>query len=846
MTLKKYKEKRNFKNTPEPKGRVSSKKSPKLLYVIQKHAASHLHYDFRLELEGVLLSWAVPKGPSLDPTVKRLAMHVEDHPLEYGSFEGIIPKGQYGGGTVMLWDHGEWVPEDKDPVAAYKKGSMKFILKGKKLEGLWKLIRMNKNDKTWLLIKGQDQYAQSIKKYDVIIKQPNSVTTDQSIDEIAEKYQKFWSKSGLQKVKAKKQTLIKSVEKKKLKIMNFNLNISPFPTTFSPQLATLVDKPPEGKNWIYEIKFDGYRILALKHNNKTHLMSRNNKDWTSKFKSIATAIDKIAIKNAIFDGEIVVLDENNKSDFQALQNSIKENQNINFIYYIFDMTFYDQYDLTTLTLLERKNALQEVLKGAGNNIRYSDHIFGPGKEILDKTCELGLEGLISKDVDSEYSQKRTKSWLKIKCTKRQEFVIGGYTKPQGARNHFGALLLGTYNKRGELIYNGNVGTGFTVSTLKSLFLLLKKNSVDANPFSTKPPRVKEIMWVKPVLVAEVEFIEWTKEGNLRHPSFKGLRSDKKAKNIMKELPLAIEDVAETKAKKKGLISKKTKLPFKLTNPNKVLYPEDKFTKQNIADYYNLIEKWILPYVANRPLTLLRCPDGYKKCFYQKHITHSTHESLFGISIKEKEKKADCIYIKDREGLIALTQMGVLEIHPWGSRIEDVEHPDVIIFDIDPSPEVLWKKVVEAANIIKKHLSEFKLRSFVKTTGGKGLHVVVPIKPEYDWDEIKNFSHTFVNFLVTNHPNAYVSNMSKSQRKGKIFIDYLRNQRGATAVAPYSTRARMHAPVSTPISWDELTNKLDDTFFTIETLPKRLDSLSKDPWKDFCKTKQSLNLKSYQK
>jgi bifunctional non-homologous end joining protein LigD len=529
MTLKSYNKKRDFKVTNEPKGKIHSKKSAKLLYIIQKHAASHLHYDFRLEMGGVLLSWAVPKGPCLDPTVKRLAMHVEDHPIEYGSFEGIIPKDQYGGGTVILWDKGEWISGDENPIASYKKGSMKFTLKGEKLNGEWKLIRINQDDKTWLLIKVKDEFSKNLKKFDVTLESPKSVLTNKTLEELTEGYKYVWGKQGLETKKTKNKKIAKVIPKSKI---NLKLPISVFPKEFSPQLATLVDKPPVGKNWIHEIKFDGYRIIAFKQNNETRLFSRNNKDWTSKFKNIKAAIDNIPIKNAIFDGEVVVLNEENKSDFRELQNSLKEGANSNFIYYIFDLIYYEKYNLTTLSLLERKKILQELLRNIDMPIYYSDHVFGTGQEIFEKSCGLGLEGIISKDGESEYIQKRSQNWVKSKCIKRQEFVIGGFTKPQGSRQGFGALLLGTYNKRGQLIYNGNVGTGFTQQSLKTLHKKLMQNMTDKNPFTIEPPKVKNITWVKPILVGEIEFIEWTNEGNLRHPSFKGLRSDKLARNIM--------------------------------------------------------------------------------------------------------------------------------------------------------------------------------------------------------------------------------------------------------------------------------------------------------------------------
>ncbi|MHB1946980.1 MAG: DNA ligase D [Gammaproteobacteria bacterium] len=826
MALKTYHQKRNFKKTPEPKGKLAKSTSHKNLYVIQKHAASHLHYDFRLELNGVLLSWAVPKGPSLDPTVKRLAMHVEDHPVEYGSFEGIIPKGQYGGGTVMLWDKGEWICESPNPTAAYKKGSLTFQLQGKKLKGEWKLVRMNNNDKTWLLIKIKDEYAKSAKQFDITVAEPNSVLTHQSIDEIAENYKKVWGKSGAIKDSSKPK---KKTTKKKIPKIKIDVAESSFPKIIYPQLATLVDKPPTGKNWIHEIKFDGYRLLAFKQGKKVTLLTRNQNDWTHKFKNIAHTISQLPTNNLILDGEIVVLDENQRSNFQLLQNSIKEHAG-DIIYYIFDLIYYDKFNLTSLKLTERKNILQQLLLNQDNTIlRYSDHVTGSGEKIFAKSCKLGLEGIISKEVDSHYTQERTKHWLKIKCIKRQEFIIAGFNKSD-KRKYFRSLLLGTFNDKHELIYNGNVGTGFTENSLLSIYKLLSKHITSSMPFAERPPDSKNAIWIEPVLVAEIEFTEWTESGTLRHPSFKGIRTDKPAKHIIKEVETPMNKITDT-----------TNLKYKLTNSEKILYTEGKITKGQIAEYYDSIHQWILPYMTDRPLTLVRCPDDYNQCFYQKHLDSKNPPGILGTMIKEKSKKEEYLYIKDQEGLMALVQLGVLEIHPWGSRINNVEHPDTIIFDLDPATGLPWKNIVSAAFEIKQILEDYQLKCFVKTTGGKGLHVVVPIKPEYNWKDVKEFSHVLVNYLVLENPKKYIATMTKSKRTNKIFVDYLRNQRGATSIAPYSTRARKHAPVATPLAWDELTNDIRDTFFTIKTLPKRLASLKQDPWKDYFKIKQSLKL-----
>jgi len=822
MSLKKYRQKRDFKKTTEPKGSTLKSKKTGLLYIIQKHAASHLHYDFRLELNGVLLSWAVPKGPSLDPSVKRLAMHVEDHPLEYGSFQGIIPKGQYGGGTVMLWDKGEWIPEDEDTDAAYHKGDLTFVLKGKKLKGRWKLIRINKNDKTWLLMKLKDKYAK--KDYDITVEQPNSVNNGQSLDEIAEDSNKVWSKEGLK-------TLKKKV--KKIKFPEINLPAKSMLSSIHPELATLVDNPPEGNNWIHEIKFDGYRLIVYKKDKNVKIFTRNQNDWTSKFPSIAAEVRKLPIKNLILDGEVVVLDDKQKSNFQLLQNSIKENT-AEFIYYIFDLLYFDKYRLTELPLIERKKILQILLEQYGSSIlRYSDDIAGSGKVVFSKACELGLEGIISKDINSTYSQTRSKQWLKTKCIKRQEFVIGGFQASE-RRKYFKSLMLGTFNKEKGFVYNGNVGTGFTQASLKEVHSLLSKHITDSLPFTKIPPGSKTATWVKPVVVCEVEFTEWTQDGTLRHPSFKGIRLDKPAKNIKKEIEMPVEKIKNK--------SKKTANKFNLTHPDKILYSEGDITKYDIAEYYDQVQDYILPYITNRPLTIVRCPVDYKHCFFQKHIPNKPAKGIYGIMIKEKEGEDEYIYIKDFEGLIQLTQLGALELHPWESTIKKVEHPDMLIFDLDPAVGLPWKKVVEAAFKIKQTLGEQKLKSFVKTTGGKGLHVVVPIKPEHEWDKIKIFSKVLVEYLVENNPDKYTAVMTKSKRVNKIYIDYLRNQRGATSVAAYSTRAREFAPVSTPLSWDELTNNIKDTFFTVKTLPERLKRLKKDPWEEFFKVKQSLKLK----
>ncbi|QMT59805.1 DNA ligase D [Legionella sp. PC997] len=833
MGLGQYHKKRDFSKTPEPKGIVNPKDSH--LFIIQKHAASHLHYDFRLELHGVLKSWAVPKGPSLDPKVKRLAMHVEDHPIEYGNFEGIIPKGQYGGGTVMLWDKGSWEPLDPDPYLAYEKGHLRFELHAEKLKGRWDLIRF-KDEKHWFLIKYDDEFAKNQSDYEITEKLNKSIKTNQTMEQIAKNAEDVWESGGSKKRKSLN-TKLKS--QTPVVVLPKGLHKVAFPDFIPPQLATLVDTPPSGENWLHEVKFDGYRILAFKNGDDVVLKSRNNKDWTQDLLPITEAIKELPYKNIILDGEVVLLDKEGKSDFQLLQNSIKNKKYSNFVYFLFDILYFDQYDLRNLPLIERKSILKNILNFKSSTLTFSDHIVNEGQLMFEHSCEYALEGIISKRIESTYTSKRSKDWLKIKCLKRQEFVIGGYTPPKGGRKFFGSLFLGVFNDKGELEYAGNVGTGFTESSLKTIHNQLVDHKAQKNPFTTNPPGHTTATWVKPTLVAEIEFTEWTQDGHLRHPSFKGMRVDKKANEVTREREILMEEIKEEKKEVSSKASKKSMV--KLTHPSKILYPEDNITKQDLYDYYEAVSDYMLPYLTLRPLTLVRCPDDYGTCFYQRHYNKGTPKFLHPVEMKNEDEIEKYIYLNDRQGLLSLIQMGVLEIHPWGSTISHLDQPDIIIFDLDPAPDVPWRKVVEGAREVRKYLEEYNLQSFVKSTGGKGLHVVIPIKPEYDWEEIKNFTKVFVQFLEQIKPQNYISKMTKSKRSGKIFVDYLRNQKTATAIGPYSTRARLHAPIATPLSWDELSDRMEDNTFNMRALLLRLKNLKEDPWKNFWDVKQSLGL-----
>jgi bifunctional non-homologous end joining protein LigD len=638
------------------------------------------------------------------------------------------------------------------------------------------------------------------------------------------------------------------------------------PTRLTPQLATLVSDVPEGENWVHELKFDGYRALAFVTNGKVRLMSRNDNDWTAKFRPVADAVAKLPIKNAILDGEIVSLDKHGVSSFQQLQNVLKRGDVDRLVYYMFDVPYLDGYDLTETPLVDRKEVLARLLLSANpandGTVRYSDHIQGHGEDVLQQACGSAMEGIIAKRVDSTYQQSRSPSWLKVKCLQEQEFIIGGFSKPAGARVGFGALLLGCYSKDGDLQYAGRVGTGFNTQLLKQLAKELKSLKVDSSPFVTPMTGAERrgVTWVKPELVGQVEFTEWTDDGRLRHPSFKGLREDKRAEEVMRERPKSTEVVekasrktrsprAGAKASAAKASAAKAASPasgavevagVRLTNPDRVLYPEAGITKRDLAEYYEKISDWILPYVAERPLTLVRCPEGHTgECFYQKHLTGSMPDAVEGVMVKEKGKSEEYVMIRDVAGLVSLVQMGVLEMHPWPARQDNLERPDYLVFDLDPGEGVGWKDVVQGARDVRKVLEDVGLTTFLRTSGGKGLHVCVPIARRNDWDEVKQFAKSVAEKMESEQPDRYVATMSKAKRRGKMYVDYLRNQRGATAIASYSTRARSGATVATPISWDELGKLKAANTFDIHNVPTRLARLKRDPWVEFFTTKQSL-------
>jgi len=986
VALEQYRRKRNFSRTPEPAGGPRPRRRRQagaLEFVVQKHAARQLHYDFRLEMDGVLKSWAVPKGPSLDPHEKRLAVQVEDHPLEYGGFEGIIPAGEYGGGTVQLWDRGTWSSREGEPLAAWGQGKLKLELHGEKLRGGWTLVRMHgaragDNHENWLLIKENDETARPGSDDAVVREQGASVASGQTIEEIAADPPRVWQsnratelgrgaggaggrpgkagggrkaagkgtaakgaaarstgakgatargaadksaagKGGFGKAAGKaKMTAAASGRRRLAELAGAvpGARRGAPPHAIEPELATLVSAPPAGDRWLHEIKFDGYRVLCEIRGGKARLHTRHGKDWTGHFPPVAAAAASLPVDTALLDGEVTVLLADGKTSFQALQESLGEagaapvggeHRGAAMVYFVFDLLYLDGYDLRPAALAARKDALRRLLETAGamageGPIRWSDHVTGQGEDFYRHACRYGLEGIVSKRADLPYRTGRSKEWLKVKCLQRQEMVIGGFTDPEGARAGLGALLLGVYDG-GRLLYAGKVGTGFTAKVLLDLRRRLERIERPSPPFA-KPPRGAEARgahWVEPKLVCEVAFTEWTRDGHLRHPAFQGLREDKEAREVRRELPEAPPGKAP-KARPghapKALPGKASKVRpdqaskvrpdqapkarrgsaatargaarpraaaktarlaqvpaarrgsggaggsevagVRLTHPDKVLFPGRELTKRDLALYYERIADWILPHLADRPLTLVRCPDGQEgDCFYQKHVTDQFSAAVRRVPIEEGGKTVTYGAVDSAAGLVSLVQMGVLEVHIWGSHRDQVERPDYAVFDLDPDVGLPWERVVEAALALRDLLAETGLRSFLKTTGGKGLHVVLPLARRHTWDEVKAFTRTVSEGLAASQPDRFTSNPLKARRKGRIYVDYLRNGRGATSIAAYSCRSRPGAPVSTPLAWDELAGGVRADTFTVETLPERLEGLGADPWREMTSVKQSI-------
>lgn len=807
-----YNKKRDFTRTPEPRGRVAASSKGAGKYLIQKHDASHVHYDFRLEIGGVLCSWAIPKGPSLDPHQKRLAVRTEDHPMAYGDFEGTIPKGEYGGGTVMLWDRGTWKP-DGNPREGLRKGSLKFELMGERLKGSFVLTRLRSRGRekreNWLLIKRSDATAHEGGADDVVRDHEDSVVSGRTMNEIATARGKQWHSNRKQqaseelpeeKAVAAPKHAIRKIEVAKLK----GSRKARLPQKFSPQLATLVEDPPDDKGWISEIKFDGYRMVVRIDDGAVKIFSRNGLPWEKKLPTVAASLAKLAVKQAWLDGEIVALDDNGRSNFSKLKDILGGEGKSEIYFFLFDVMYLDGYDVTGCRQQDRKALLEYILgESPPPYLKYSDHVEGFPERIRQRACEMHLEGIIAKQADAPYRQQRSKSWLKLKCIQREEFIVVGYTDPQGTREGFGALHMGYYDKNGDLHYAGGVGTGFNVKTLKAIHKKLQEQTRRIPPsilIHGEPPP-KKMHWVKPTLVAETQYIDWTDGGSIRHAVFMGLRDDKTPSDVVREPPTepksrftgsgTVVTAASPKAGKAHPKSKKTPRPevasvidnrrakgeaVELTHPDKKLWPADKLTKRDLADYWQRAGEYALPHIAGRPLALVRCPDGIDgEKFFQKKISPGFPSQIMDIKVGGDQVMA----IRDSDGLQALAQMAAIEIHPWGSTVDDIEKPTLIVLDLDPDQGLDFDDVVGAAHDVRDALDTAGLKSFCKTTGGKGLHVVVPLRPELGWDEVKAFAKSVAAGFAKMEPKRFTDDLSKKSRRGRIFIDYLRNGRGAT-------------------------------------------------------------------
>lgn len=841
MALERYRRKRDFRQTPEPAGNVAPERRGRL-FVIQKHAARRLHYDLRLELDGVLKSWAVPKGPSLDPKEKRLAIEVEDHPIEYADFEGVIPEHQYGAGTVLVWDCGQWEPEG-EPVADLARGNLKFTLHGRKLKGGWALVRMEKSSqgekKEWLLIKHRDAEAVREGEDTILDDKPASVLSSRRIEAIAEAPDRIWQEG--QAVASSESARRNGIDPGRLP----RARAGEMPATLHPQLARTAAEPPTGDGWVHEIKYDGYRLLCRIQAGHVRLITRNGLDWTDRFDDIVQAAAGLPVRTALLDGEAAIVNVDGTTDFQALQNYFKGQKRGRLVYYLFDVPFCQGYDLRGVSLSRRKALLRAIMAQNDSTrsvLQLSGEIQGHGEQVYRNACRLGVEGIVSKRVDAVYEQRRTSSWVKVKCTHRQEFVIGGYSESKAAPAGLRSLLVGYY-QGGRLIYAGRVGTGFSNQQRGELKGKLQGLRQTSSPFVDSPGG-RDLHWASPRLVAEVAFSEWTSERLLRHPVFKGLRDDKPADQVVLEaqtLPAeAIREVGQEKPSVSGNGSLAEIAGVRLTHPERLLFPPSGLTKADLAHYYETVADRMLPYIIHRPLTLVRCPQGIAgDCFFQKHFNETLPEPLKPIRMREGKRELNYIYIEDAAGLIALVQINVLEIHPWGSRIDRPDAPDALIFDLDPDPQLPWEYVVQAAWHLQGILQGRGLTAFVKSSGGKGLHVQMPLESAPGWKQARQYARDIAELMTACHPRRYTADARKTARKGRIYIDYLRNARGATSVAPYSTRARAGAPVSAPLAWEELSSHIGPDAHTVGSLPGRLEALRSDPWQDYGRVKNSI-------
>lgn len=810
MPLEEYRAKRDFGKTPEPAGGAPSPDA--LRFVVQQHHASRMHWDFRLELDGVLLSWAVPKGPSLDPVDKRLAVRTEDHPIDYADFEGVIPAGEYGAGNVIVWDRGTWEPMG-DAHAGMAKGDFKFRLFGEKLIGGWVLVKLkprgNEKGENWLLIKERDEHVRAHGDFDVIAQRPESVISGRTVEEVAE------GGGG----------------------------------TFGPPqfaLCTLVTAAPFGPEWLAEVKYDGYRLAIVLRDGSARCFSRSGNDVTDRFAALARAAEHLPAASAVLDGEAVVFDDRGATSFGELQNALAgAPERVSFV--AFDLLELNGHDLRPLTTVQRQELLATLLKPAGvkreaPGMVVAGHVTGDSAAFLEAACAQGLEGAVFKRADAPYPAGRTRQWLKVKCRREQEFVVGGYTEAQGSRTGFGALLLGYRDETGALRYAGRVGSGFSDRELRELAAVLQDASSEASPFTPVPQDLggRAAHWVEPRLVVQVAFAEWTPDGLLRQPSFIAVRDDVDPAAVQREREEP-DSSAEPEPSADAVAEADAGVPaqdgavvlgVRVSNPDKRLFPESELTKAELARYYEAIAPWMLPEVAERPLTLVRCPVGdAKSCFYQRHPERGLAAPLTVIrhASANHEESDDWIALDSAAGLVALAQMGVAEIHTWLSRADAPGRPDRIVFDLDPGDGVGWEDVAEAARVVAEECAALGLTPFLKSTGSKGLHVVVPIEPVWEFARVHAMAKAFAESVAARSPQRFTARMPKKERAGRVFIDYVRNSEGASAVAAYSTRHLPGPSVAVPLAWEELDDaQLDIRAFTPARVLQRVRA-GVDPW-----------------
>jgi len=828
--LKRYTEKRDFSATPEPAGELARAGDGPLAFVVQKHWASRLHYDFRLELDGVLVSWALPKGLSFDPADRRMAVHVEDHPVSYAGFEGTIPKGQYGAGRVIVWDRGTWEPVG-DPRAGMAAGKLLFRLHGEKLAGLWELVRIAKpgdRSEAWMLFKKHDAWARKLAEYDVISALPDSVVA-RPLGPVEEREPRGDTTAATAAPAFTQAAELPAAERAAL------------PDRLEPQLASAAEAPPTRGRWIYELKLDGYRLLArIDEQGAVRLVTRNGHDWTARLKALAAAIARRRWPAGWLDGEIVVLNANGAPDFNSLQNAIDSARPAAIRYFLFDLPFHDGFDLRRAPL-EARRALLDGLLAAGDaagdddTLRLSAAFAADPASLLESARRLGLEGLIAKRADAPYTSGRSESWLKLKLAARQEFVIGGYTERGGRAREVGSLILGVFEADGRFVHAGSVGTGWNAAAAAALHARLAKLVVAQSPFDAGSPdpgrwsrrAAGTEVWVQPQCVAEVRFAGWTPAGHVRHAVFMALRDDKPAREVRRE-PVARPAGSGTRA------------PVKVTHPERVIDPTSGLTKLDLVRYYESVAERLLPHLADRPVSLVRGPEGVGGAlFFQKYDEGKTIPGLRQLDPALWPGHPPLVAVADVDGLLAAAQMNVIEFHPWNATAGKIERPDRIVFDLDPGEGLPWERVQEAALLVRTLLDELGLAAWLKTSGGKGLHVVVPIAPRLPWDAVHGFAQAAVQHLARTLPQRFVAKPGAANRVGKVFVDYLRNARGATTAAPFSARARPGLGVSMPVAWSELAALKGGAQWSIATAREHLSFEAEDPWRDFFGTKQTL-------